>query len=275
LWYEATKKLLAGNSVYEFARRRRETRRALEKAALDQKSYQEKNAISVDVLRPIRGAKVLVVGANEGEDCRLFVERGASEVHGLDVIESTGKSFQHRSVRYHRASIEASGLAGDYFDIVFSVATMEHVHDIKAGFCEMARLASPGGLIFSLASPLWQSPYGHHMACFNGHPWAHLVHDTPEALTTYAKANDIQGERGIPIHSLAEYILHPEFFNRRPADEFVEACSELRAVDLIENRLVAEPELLLSHPLGKRALELGYTKDNLLSVSHLLVARKI
>src|SRR5215469_16727085 len=86
---------------------------------------------------------VLVVGANQGEDCRRFAELGAEEIHGIDVIENVGADFvDHRAV-YHRGSIEACDLPDGRFDLVFATATMEHVHNIDAGFAEMARLTKP------------------------------------------------------------------------------------------------------------------------------------
>jgi hypothetical protein len=58
------------------------------------------------------------------------VNRGAAEVHGLDVIEDIGASYSNPAVKYHRGSIEGCDLPSDYFDLVFSVATVEHVPKI-------------------------------------------------------------------------------------------------------------------------------------------------
>ena len=137
-----------------------------------------------------RPRSVLVVGANLGEDCRRFAELGATEIHGIDLIEDVGAGFVDRRVTYHRGSIEACDLPDKRFDLVFATATMEHVHDIEAGFAEMARLTKSGGLLWSIASPLWHSPYGHHMACFEGHPWVHLLYDEA-ALRVYAREHGI------------------------------------------------------------------------------------
>jgi SAM-dependent methyltransferase len=118
------------------------------------KTYQELFADRAAELCQLKHSRILIVGANTGEDCKLFVDRGAAEVHGLDVIEDVGKGFLHRRVTYHHSSIEHTDLPSNYFDLVFAVATMEHVPDIRAGFSEMERLARPSGIIYSVAAPL-------------------------------------------------------------------------------------------------------------------------
>lgn len=127
----------------------------------------------------IKKAKVLVVGCNTGGDCRNLVELGSREVWGVDVVDEIGRDFSHRKVRYLRASVEAMDIPDNSFDLVFSFATMEHVPDIGKGFSEMARVTRPRGVIYSVAAPLWNSPYGHHKPDLfqPKHPWIHLLLD--------------------------------------------------------------------------------------------------
>jgi ubiquinone/menaquinone biosynthesis C-methylase UbiE len=150
---------------------------------------------------------------------------------------------------------------------------MEHVPDIAAGFAEMARVLKPGGIIFSMASPLWFSPYGHHMGCFAGHPWIHVVFDR-EGILRYSKDNGIEGERGHSVDALLDYMLDRTQFNMRAAEEYLAATSNLPRIVPIENELLKEAESLLKHPLGRAAVERGYTADQLLSVTHRLIAGK-
>ncbi len=259
--------------IYAIARRARRRMLVLLGAYRPAATYQARFVERSGYLCDIKGMKILVVGANTGEECKLFIDQGAAEVHGIDVIEDIGKTFQHPRVTYHRTEIERTDLPGGYFDLVFAVATMEHVQDIKAGFAEMERLATPGGFILSSASPLWQSPYGHHLNCFDGHPWVHLVHDR-DGLVAYAHSHGIRGQDGHPIEHDADYIFAPEFFNRRPAREYIDACLELSGVEIRQNDLDMEPESLLHHPLGAQALCLGYHQESLLAVTHTLIARK-
>ena len=214
---------------------------------------------------------VLVVGANLGEDCRRFAELGAKEIHGIDVIENVGADFIDQRAVYHRGNIEACDLPGDRFDLVFATATMEHVHNIEAGFTEMARLAKPGGLLWSIASPLWHSAYGHHMGCFEGHPWVHLLYDEP-ALRDYARE---QGITPPQIDHIISYMFDPLPFNRRPAKDYVAAVAALRDVQIILNDLYRLDPRLITHPFGQRALAKGFTEDELLSETHYVAARRL
>jgi len=150
---------------------------------------------------------------------------------------------------------------------------MEHVPDIAAGFAEMARLVRPGGAIYSSAAPLWQSAYGHHMGCFQDHPWVHLLFDQP-GLVRYARAHGIEFERGHDIEGISRYMLDRANFNMRPAENYIAACQDLSGVTIIENRLYQDEAVSLDHSLGKRALEAGYTSESLLASRHVLIAQK-
>ncbi len=220
----------------------------------------------------MRGAAVLVVGAGGGDDCRRFIARGAREVHGLDVRADVGCDFQHTDVVYHCGSIEKADLPSNRFDLVFAVATMEHVDDIKSGFHEMVRLTKPGGIVFSAAAPLWNSRYGHHMGCLAAYPWIHLVMSADE-IVAHARRNGITGERGHTIEAIVNYMMDSRFFNMRPACDYLAGTSAL-PVDIIKNAFDREPASVLDCPMGRRALAAGFPADELLSVAHRFVARK-
>jgi SAM-dependent methyltransferase len=220
-----------------------------------------------------RQAKILVVGAAAGADCQRFLRLGAGEVHGLDIAADVGGSFQHPNTFYHRASIECCGLPADQFDLVFSVATMEHVHDIRAGFREMMRVARTGGVIYSIASPLWNSPYGHHMRCFGGHPWVHLVFNRDDIIE-YARLHGIAGERGHTIEGIVNYMTDPHFFNMKPARDYKAAVDSIAGIEVIRHEFHRVDAGLLAHPLGRRALALGLSKEELLAETHVFVAGK-
>jgi SAM-dependent methyltransferase len=189
-------------------------------------------------------------------------------------VEDVGSAFKHERVFYHRGTIEACGYPAGYFDLVFARATMEHVADLRAGFSEMARVTKPGGTIWSNASPLWHSPYGHHMECFQGHPWIHLVFDQG-AIISYARAHGIDGERGHSLEAIVDYMLDRRFFNMLPARAYIDAVRALQGVSLVRNELVRLDAELLNQPLAGRALEIGLDRDELLSVTHQMIARKI
>ena len=50
----------------------------------------------------------------------------------------------------------------NYFDIIFSIAVMEHFSDTKAVISESFRCLVPGGYCYFIQAPFWQCSMGHH-----------------------------------------------------------------------------------------------------------------
>lgn len=87
-----------------------------------------------------------------------------------------------------------TGLDGQ-FDVVFSIACFEHLSRMPLALLAMFRLLKPGGMVFSMFSPIWSSHDGHHIPTiidsagqkfvFNKNspisPWEHLL-CTPSQL---------------------------------------------------------------------------------------------
>lgn len=238
-------------------------------------NYNEYHAQRAARLIDVRGSSVLVVGANNGADCRYFVERGAQEVHGVDIVENVGCDYQVKQTAYFRMSVESMGLPENYYDLVYCIATLEHVSNIDAALREMVRVTKPGGSIYSVASPLWNSRSGHHMACLAPFPWIHLRMGRDEIISR-CKGNGIEGERGIPIESLVSYVLESKEFNRRPASDYLRAATAIpdaRVVNnLIHNEL--EDEVFLEQELEAELADRGISRYELRAVAHEFVAIK-
>lgn len=223
----------------------------------------------------VPGGKVLVVGCNTGLDCTYFVEMGAQEVHGVDVVDGIGQDFQNERVTYHKVSAEAMhGLEGGYFDLVYSFATMEHVPDIAAAFSEMGRVTARGGTIYSIASPLWHSRHGHHFPqYFADYPWAHL-RMTPESAYAYlVSTNALIAPEHTSARIVADYMFDRANFNMRRAEEYTSACAKLNGFDLVLNTLDMEPDHAIPADLETDLTNAGYSKIDLLAVTHALVAK--
>lgn len=224
---------------------------------------------------PIRNAKVLIVGCNTGLDCRNFIELGAAEVWGIDVVEEIGRDFVHPAVRYLRTSVEAMDIPSDTFDLVFTFATMEHVPDVARGFAEMARVTRPGGWIYSVAAPLWNSPYGHHKPdLFHGHPWVHLLHSRDE-ICELARRERIVPADGNAIEFHVDYMLNPAFFNMTPAAVYLRVCASLPGFSALRNGLDSLPDSALDVETERRLAERGFSRHEALAVTHIYVGRKM
>jgi len=225
--------------------------------------------------RPIRGKTVLVVGCNTGLDCKSFIDAGAKEVHGLDVDPGIGRDYQHRQVRYFRESAEKMSFNDNTYDLVFCFATMEHIPDIHAAFGEMARVTTLGGVIYSVASPLWNSRHGHHYPqYFSAFPWAHLRLDQ-ERVEEYLTTNMIEiAPEHIDARTVARYMFDPMNFNRAASADYVKACSGLPDFDTVRNDLDLEPEGGVEEEILRECEAKGYSSSELRAVTHTYIGRK-
>jgi len=236
-------------------------------------NYNELHARRAADLINLKAAAVLVVGANTGADCQYFIDWGAKEVHGVDVVPNVGCDYEADNVRYFRMSAEAMQLPNNYYDLVYCFATMEHVHDIVAAFKEMTRVTKPGGFIYSVASPLWNSRSGHHMACLAPHPWIHLRMGKQE-MVRYCKSDGIEGERGLSIEAIVSYVLDSPEFNRRPARDYTQAVATIPNVLIVSNLLYNEPASAVPEDLKTELAQKGIPHDELRAVTHEFVAIK-
>lgn len=238
-------------------------------------NYQEQHAAWANTHQPVKNRRVLVIGCNTGLDCSFFVNFGAAEVHGLDVVEEIGQDYTHPCVTYHRMSAEDISLPSDHFDLVFAVATLEHVPDVTKAFAEMARVTKPGGLIYSLASPLWNSPHGHHLPQFFADtPWAHLIMTESEAAAHIKSQWPNGTELGSP-ESVASYMYDAANFNRTRSEVYVEACSTLKGFDFLRNDIDRLPPETVPQRLAIDLAAKGYDVNELTAVTHTLIARKL
>ncbi|AIE73334.1 MULTISPECIES: bifunctional 2-polyprenyl-6-hydroxyphenol methylase/3-demethylubiquinol 3-O-methyltransferase UbiG [unclassified Synechocystis] len=238
---------------------------------------------------------VLIVGCGKGLDCAEFTDFGW--VHGVDVCRDLGRDFSHPKVTYFRESAEAMERQSDCYDLVFSVATLEHIHDLLSAFREIYRVTKSGGLIYTVAAPLWNSAEGHHLkylGLFSEFPWIHL-RLSPTEIKNYIYANKtavdlqdwidiLQQEQllSVPLVdgdlvSYAENLvnfLSSDYFNRLPASCYINGASQLPVNKLIRNELWQDGETLLTPDVLIELISKGFTKKELLAVSHNYVAVK-
>ena len=219
----------------------------------------------------LAGSRVLVVGANTGQDCRYFKDWGAAEVHGLDVLEYTGADYQAPGVTYHIESAEAMSLASDYFDLVYCFATMEHIPQIDRAFREMARVTRPGGVIYCIAAPLWNSRFGHHKGNLFPEPWIHL-RMTRDEIVDFSHKNGIDAPDGIETH--VDYMLDPANMNQVPARRYVEVCKSLPRMKILRNDLECEPPEAVPPDVLSELASRGYAGEELRAVTHVYIGKK-
>ena len=82
--------------------------------------------------------------------------------------------LSHGDIR-HLPLFEAS------FDLIFTVAAFEHIHEFDKALGEMYRLLKPGGLVYSYYGPLWSSGIGHHLWFERGNKWHRFTEEESTA----------------------------------------------------------------------------------------------
>jgi len=228
-----------------------------------------------------RGKRVLVVGCNEGREVSLFLDAGAREVWGIDIIDEVGSEYPRQHARYLRMSAEAMDLDDNMFEIVFCLATMEHISRPDAALPEISRVTAPEGFLYVVSSPLWHSRHGHHKSHIfdvDRYPWIHLRFDA-KTLKRMCETGEIEYPESVEnIAEDIDYMMSSAYFNKRPARDYVRISSQLKDVVIERNHLDLEPETVLELlPDGDRAELTDQVGDaiELRAVTHTLTGWKV
>jgi SAM-dependent methyltransferase len=177
------------------------------------------------VTGPLAGKRILEVGCSDGLTCDLLMRFGATSVDGVDTLPDVGARYEtDGALTYHCMSGEGLAFEDGAFDVVYSIATLEHVTTPEAAMLEMLRVTKRGGVLYQQAGPLYHSPFGHHMfGYFDDFPWAH-VRLTPEALIEEARRRGMEerlhAERGFGCEHYIRGMLSLNHINGLRLDEY-------------------------------------------------------
>ncbi len=123
------------------------------------------------LLPDVRGRRVLDLGCGFGHNCVDFVDRGASEVVGIDISEkmlAVARAESSRpNIRYINMSMtEISSLTGK-FDLVYSSLAFHYIEDLDRLMRDISELLNVGGtLLFSQEHPVYtasENGQGHYI----------------------------------------------------------------------------------------------------------------
>jgi GT2 family glycosyltransferase/SAM-dependent methyltransferase len=215
------------------------------------------------------GQDVLEVGCSDGLVCDMMSHLGARSVTGVDVMQTTGCAYPGDRIRYQSMDATRLMFRDGSFDLVYSIATFEHLPHPTQTLEEIVRVLRPGGIGYVQAGPLYFSPFGHHMfAYFGDQPWIHLRRSKKRILGYAAKRGideRVAEDFGLTMieyldqmlssdHinglSLSEYGL--DVFRRRPDVEILKFNVSREGEDLLTPQIEAEiggilPERLTQH----------------------------
>lgn len=180
--------------------------------------------IFFNFVKNCNGKKILEVGCSDGLVCNYLLNETPETVVGIDVIDNIGSKYKSPKISYHNMDATKMNFDDNYFDIVLTIATLEHVKDPVKAISEIIRVLKPGGFCYIQSAPLYYSAYGHHMfGFFDDLPWIHL-RKSKEEIVNYCKTKNIdaQAERS-PDSSIEEYIddiLNVDHVNKKRFDEY-------------------------------------------------------
>ncbi len=223
------------------------------------------------VVNNLEGKDVLEVGCSDGLVCDIMSQLGATKVDGVDILKSAGCGFPGNNIAYHVMDSANLHFPDRSYDLVISIATLEHVADPFRVLTELKRLTKIGRYCYVQAGPLYHSPFGHHMFDFFQHyPWIHLRLSMGEIIQ-YTKAQSIDKriheQFAIPCEDYIPGMLNSDHINGLFLDDY--RLDEFMAADDIkvekfkihcEGRESLTPEILsqLSRFEPNRLIEHGF-----------------
>lgn len=215
----------------------------------------------------------LIIGCNYGEECKDFIDFGARYIVGIDPIHDIGKNYIDHRVTYHTAYAERLPLADESVDFIYSFSTFQHIDGLGAAYREAYRVLRPGGIIRTIASPLWNSRTGPHWGSdFAELNWLHLRVKESELIEFLESSKN-------PIFKKyttdqIKYFLDPRHFNRRFARDYIISASICEGWEILENEILMEDRGNIDNEIIEHLNKIGYSQIEIFGVTHSFLAKK-
>ena len=129
----------------------------------DNANVQEEKPALYSLLPNLEGLSVLDLGCGFGENCKIFSERGAAEVTGIDISKKmlyvAKEENKTHNITYLNMSIEEVEKLNQKFDIIISSLALHYVEDFHKLAKTIFSMLNKGGVfIFSQEHPLTTAP---------------------------------------------------------------------------------------------------------------------
>jgi SAM-dependent methyltransferase len=134
------------------------------------------------------------------------------------------------------------------YDLVFSIATFEHIQKLPLALDRMYKSLKPGGKLFSLFAPVWSAYDGHHMPGITDAsgkpvdrsmipPWGHLLMRPAEMLKHLCTKTDFD-----TAALMVFYIYQSPFLNRFFTEDYVGFITQTRfKISHLEGIFMSQP----------------------------------
>ncbi len=193
------------------------------------RSGQDRRLAMIGRHAPLQGRRILDAGCGVGTYVRAF-RQFSDDVYGIDVDADKIAEASRELPQLQVAPAESLPFGDDFFDVVLSNETLEHVQDDRAAVREAIRVLKPGGrLVVFCPNRLWlfetHGVYWRGVYHFGNFP---LVNWLPDAwrnrLAPHVRAYTVRQLRGLfrglPVRVVVHTQVYPGYDNivkRRPA----------------------------------------------------------
>jgi ubiquinone/menaquinone biosynthesis C-methylase UbiE len=152
----------------------------------------------------VKGKTVLDIACGTGYGSKILIEKNAEKVFGIDLskesIDFAAENYTGDGLKFMVGDIYEIDFPDNYFDIIVSFETIEHVNDNQKAFSELSRVLNPEGkLIISSPNRKLTSP-GRSINDLPNNAF-HEIEYTPKEfaliLSKYFYINGLYGQRAI------------------------------------------------------------------------------
>lgn len=221
----------------------------------------------------VNGKNILEIGADDAVVLSQFQERGMA--FGLGINNWYWHDKNPKTIKVSDKIILSWGdirnlpIESESFDIIFTVAAFEHIHELDVAIKEMYRLLKPGGMVYSFYGPVWSCSEGHHLWFERDGKWYRF--SEPETtqpilnnyehllLERHEMADKLRQKwDNASVNDFIYQIYDSEHINRYMYSDYIKIFneSEFEVIKIQSNGAIEiTPEV-------KERLELKYGKDN-------------
>lgn len=176
----------------------------------------------------LEGKKVLEIGCGNGDDLKYINENyKPASIIGIDkYLDSwwSTESSKGNNWAVQDGDVMEMDFEDNTFDVVYSLATFEHISDVGKALSEIKRVLKPYGQFYTEFSPIWTSVIGHHYDFWISEekaklipPWGHLYMSENEMYEYISEKVDENEAK-----KACYQIYHSDIINRTSKKEFYE-----------------------------------------------------
>lgn len=216
---------------------------------------------------------LMIVGLGQGLEVPCFLDKGCSKVIAIEPFPIIEESQFGPRFELVVTGGESIPVEDNYFDHVYSIASLEHMANPLSVVREMVRVLKPGGVLYCSGGPFWFSAYGYHKKekyPLLTEPWFHVAYTKEEYLQKHPEI----AKNAKHLKRINQIYDHPGY-NRLPSQIYYDITAELLRDNLpLDISVQILSENMLNKSTCRDKLLSSYSKRDLLTEGFTFVMRK-